>query len=124
MLTVLVLIKEYTEEDEQEEDEQVEEEVCDDDESFVTAMGRLWDTGIGFFSFLSAFLHRRGSICNRAWFPGKTLNIYLSVNRPDMTFAVDWALKTNYLSVYLSVPQAVIASCFQGLTAGSICESP
>ena len=51
MLTVLVLIKEYTEEDEQEEDEQVEEEVCDDDESFVTAMGRLWDTGIGFFSF-------------------------------------------------------------------------
>ena len=22
--------------------------------------------------------------------------------RPDMTFAVDWALKTNYLSIYLS----------------------
>ena len=22
-------------------------------------------------------------------------------NRPDMTFAVDWALKTNYISIYL-----------------------
>ena len=25
-----------------------------------------------------------------------------SMSRPDMTFAVDWALETNYLSIYLS----------------------
>ena len=35
----------------------------------------------------------------------RTLDIwtaYLVESRPDMTFAVDWALSNNYLSIYLS----------------------
>ena len=29
-------------------------------------------------------------------------------NRPDMTFAVAWALKTNYLSIYLSTNTSIL----------------
>ena len=30
---------------------------------------------------------------------------------PDMTFAVDWALKANYLSIYLSVYCTFVCVC-------------
>ena len=41
--------------------------------------------------------------------------MYPSVNRHDMTFAVDWALKTNLLSIYPSVSKvlAAVFSCFR-----------
>ena len=29
--------------------------------------------------------------------------LYRQDSRPDMTFAVDWALNNNYLSIYLSI---------------------
>ena len=31
------------------------------------------------------------------------IQLKLLETMPDMTFAVDWALKTNYLSIYLSI---------------------
>ena len=42
-------------------------------------------------------------------------------NRPDITVMVDWALKINYLSIYLSVPQKIIkletnqSACYQAI---------
>ena len=55
-LSVLVLIKEYREEEEEEEEEEQEEEQdCDEEDSFMRTMGRLWDCGnlLCFLLFLS-----------------------------------------------------------------------
>ena len=55
-LRVLVLIKEYREEEEEEEEEeQQEEQDCDEEDSYMRTMGRLWDSGnlLCFLLFLS-----------------------------------------------------------------------
>ena len=37
---------------------------------------------------------------------------FMRDSRPDMTFAVGWALKANYLSIYLSIYPSI---CVQGI---------
>ena len=35
------------------------------------------------------------------------VNVHMSVSRPDMTFAVEWALRTNYLYLFMRVALCV-----------------
>ena len=41
-----------------------------------------------------------------------------SACRPDMPFAVDWALKNNYLSIYPQCRTHALHACFKQLPSG------
>ena len=50
--------------------------------------------------FVTSKKHKRLNMNERCSFGLDKRHLPLDTLRPDMTFAVDWALKTNYLSIY------------------------
>ena len=71
---------------------------------------------------MRVYVHVRGNLHVHIKYLSLCEHAYMICNRPDMTFAVDWVLRTNYLSIYMICKRKQKAESYQ-FGSDLICEN-